>query len=321
MKAIILKGLTVLFMLMFLVGCNPNSGGQIGSVGLLMSETINDQVWGTKSYRGLLQIASKYDVNVHYKEDIKSQLQVENAIKEFDKVGVTLIFGNGHEFSNYFSHIAKDYPHIHFVSINGEAIEDNTTSLNFEGYAMGYFGGMVAAEMTTSQEIGVIPAYNWQAEVQGFIDGAKYQNESITVHVSSVGDWNDIDGGLQMFEEQLAEGVDVFYPAGDGFNVPIIEKVKENGLYVIGYVSDQHELGSKTVLTSTVQHVDQLFLFAAESFDIGNLESGNYSFDFKEEAITLGEFSSIVPAEFVEEMENHVKTYIETGKLPSHVKE
>ena len=316
MKAILTKSFAILFMLMFLVGCNTNSGGNIGSVGLLMSETINDQVWGTKSYRGLLQIASKYDVNVHYKEDIKSQLSVENAIKEFDKVGVTLIFGNGHDFAEYFSKIAKDYPHIHFVSINGTATEDNTTSLCFEGYAMGYFGGMVAAKMTTSLEIGVIPAYSWQAEVQGFIDGAKYQNDSVTVHVSNVGNWNDIDGGLQMFEAQLAEGVDVFYPAGDGFNVPIIEKAKENGLYVIGYVSDQHELGSKTVLTSTVQHVDQLFLYAAESFDKGKLESGNYSFDFKEEAITLGTFSSVVPDDFVEEMKKHVKTYIETGKLP-----
>jgi len=320
MKAIILKSFVVLSMLMFLIGCNANSGGKIGNVGLLMSETINDQVWGTKSYRGLLQIASKYDVNVHYKEDIKSQLSVENAIKEFDKVGVTLIFGNGHDFAYYFSNIAKDYPHIHFVSINGEATEDNTTSLCFEGYAMGYFGGMMAAKMTTSLEIGVIPAYDWQAEVQGFIDGAKYQNENVTVHVSAVGDWNDIDGGIQMFEEQLSEGVDVFYPAGDGFNVPIIEKVKENGLYVIGYVSDQHDLGSKTVLTSTVQHVDQLFLYAAESFDNGTLESGNYSFDFKDEAITLGKFSSVVPDEFVEEMQQHVKAYIETGKLPSNVK-
>lgn len=320
MKAIYLKGFAVLFILMFLVGCNTNSEGKIGNVGLLMSETINDQVWGTKSYRGLLQISSKYDVNVHFKEEIKSQLSVENAVKDFDRAGVTLIFGNGNEFAEYFAHIAQDYPHIRFVSINGKATEENTTSLGFEGYAMGFFGGMVAAEMTTSLEIGVIPAYEWQPEVQGFIDGAKCQNERVTVHVSAVGDWNDINRGLKMFEEQLAEGVDVYYPAGDGYNVPVIEKAKENGLYVIGYVSDQHDLGSKTVLTSTVQHVDQLFLHAAESFDKGTLESGNYSFDFQEEAITLGTFSSVVPEEFVEEMENHVKKYIETGELPSKVK-
>ncbi|MGM9927399.1 MAG: BMP family ABC transporter substrate-binding protein [Bacillus sp. (in: firmicutes)] len=320
MKAFILKGFAVLLMLIFLVGCNTNSEGKIGNVGLLMEETINDQVWGTKSYRGLLQISSKYDVNVHIKEDIKSQMAVENAVKDFDKAGVTLIFGNGHEFAEYFTRLAQDYPHIHFVCINGKATEENTTSLGFEGYAMGFFGGMVAAEMTTSLEIGVIPAYEFQPEVQGFIDGAKYQNEDVVVHVSAVGDWNDINRGLKMFEEQLAEGVDVYYPAGDGYNVPVIEKAKENGLYVIGYVSDQHDLGSKTVLTSTVQHVDQLFLHAAESFDNGTLESGNHSFDFKDGAITLGTFSSVVPEDFVEEMENHVKNYIETGKLPTKIK-
>ncbi|MGN1386937.1 MAG: BMP family ABC transporter substrate-binding protein [Bacillus sp. (in: firmicutes)] len=318
MKAIYLKGVAAIFFIFLLAGCNTDKEGKIENVGLLMSETINDQVWGTKGYRGLLQIASEYDVNVHFKEDIRSLMSAENAVKEFDKAGVTLLFGNGHEFAEYFSEIAKDYPHIHFVSINGEATEDNMTSLSFDGYAMGYFGGMVAAEMTESDEIGVIPAYEWQPEVKGFIDGAKYQNKNVTVHVSAVGDWNDIDGGLQKFEEQLAEGADIFYPAGDGFNVPIIEKVKENGLFVIGYVSDQHDLGSKTVLTSTVQHVDQLFLYAAENFNKGTLESGNYFFDFKDGAVTLGEFSSVVPDDFVKKIQTYVQNYIQSGKLPSN---
>lgn len=317
MKAMFIKGFSVLALLLSLVGCSSNNEGKIGNVGLLMSETINDQVWGTKSYRGLLQIASQYDVNVHFKEDINSQLSVEIAVKEFDQAGVTLIFGNGHLFAEYFTRISDDYPHIHFVSINGVAENENTTSLSFDGYAMGYFGGMVAAKMTNSLEIGVIPAFDWQSEVKGFIDGARYQNENVDVHIASVEDWNDIEGGLQKFEELFAEGVDVYYPAGDAFNVPIIEKVKEKGLYAIGYVSDQHDLGAKTVLTSTVQHVDQLFLHAAESFDKGMLKSGNQSFDFQEEAISLGEFSSVVPDEFVAEMNQHVQTYIETGKLPS----
>ena len=317
MKAIYLKGIATIFLIFILTGCNNNNEGNISNVGLLMSETINDQVWGTKGYRGLLQIASKYDVDVHFKEDIKSLMAVKNAVKEFDQAGVTLLFGNGHEFAEYFSEIAGEYPHIQFVSINGEASEENTTSLNFDGYAMGYFGGMVAAKMTESGEIGIIPAFDWQPEVQGFIDGAKCQNENVTVHVSAVGNWNDIDSGLQKFEEQRADGVDIFYPAGDGFNVPIIEKVKENGLFVIGYVSDQHDLGAKTVLTSTVQHVDQLFLLAAEKFNNGTLESGNYNFDFKEGAITLGEFSSVVPEDFVKEMQTYVQTYIQTDKLPS----
>ena len=91
---------------------------------------------------------------------------------------------------------------------------------------MGFFGGMVAGHMTKTNNIGVIAAFEWQPEVEGFYDGALYENKDVEVSIKYVGHWDDDSKAFQMLDELLANQIDVVYPAGDGFNVPVIEKSK-----------------------------------------------------------------------------------------------
>ena len=112
----------ILLSLLLLGGCGqPLATGKVEKVGLLVPETINDQVWGTKGYRGLLQIQSSLGVDVFFKEGMNSPELVEEAVKEFDRQGVNLIYGHGNEFAVYFNKISMKYPEIHFISFNGDA--------------------------------------------------------------------------------------------------------------------------------------------------------------------------------------------------------
>ncbi|WP_082252815.1 BMP family ABC transporter substrate-binding protein [Bacillus sp. FJAT-27251] len=308
----------ILLSLLLLGGCGqPLSTGEIKKVGLLVPETINDQVWGTKGYRGLLKIQSRFNIDVYYKEGMNSQALVEDAVAEFDRNGVNLVFGHGNEYAVYFNNFSKKYPDIHFISFNGDAKNDNTTSLNFEAYAMGFFGGMVAAHMSEADHLAVIAAFEWQPEVEGFYEGAAFYNNDVEVDIRYVGHWDDHEKALDILGKVLNGGADVIYPAGDGYNVPVIEKVKENGLYVIGYISDQSDLGESTVLTSTVQHVDQLYELVASKYNAKDLKSGNLFFDFQDGVISLGKFSPKVDEPFRQEMKMHISNYKETGKLPN----
>lgn len=302
------------FMLAACVEKKPQ--GKLEKVGLLVPETVNDQVWGSKGFNGLLKIQSKFNVEVFYKEGMNSERAVNQAVKEFAQKGVNLIFGHGSEYAVYFNEISRDYPDIHFVSFNGDAKNDNTTSLNFKAHAMGFFGGMVAAHMSNNKKVGVLAAYEWQPEIEGFYQGALAENNETYVDIQYVGNWDDKNKAIQLVDRMMANGVDVVYPAGDGFNVPVIEKVKEQGLYVIGYVSDQSDLGESTVLTSTIQEVDLLYEKIANEFNSGNLKSGNQSYDFQDDVISLGKYSPSVSKEFIGKMDEHVKLYKETGKLP-----
>ncbi|WP_044748690.1 BMP family ABC transporter substrate-binding protein [Bacillus alveayuensis] len=314
------KPLLATFLCIFILsGCQPlvQTSGELEKVGLLVPQTINDQVWGTKGYKGLLNIQSQFKVDVFYKEGMDNEAVITQAVEEFQRKGVNLIFGHGSEYAQYFNRLAPEYPNIHFVCFNGEAKEKNVTSLNFKGNAMGFFGGMVAGKMTKTGKVGVIAAFEWQPEVNGFFEGALYQNENVDVEIRFVQHWGDVRRALELLDELIADGVDVVYPAGDGYNVPVIEKLKQHGLYAIGYVTDQSDLGKATVLTSTVQHVDRLYKLVAKQFNEGKLKSGNLYFDFQDGVISLGKFSPLVDEEFRQSLADEIERYKKTGKLPN----
>jgi transcriptional activator of comK gene len=312
------RWVALLFLLSFLVSCGQtDSDTGVKKVGLLVPDTIDDQVWGTKGYKGLLQIKSQFEVDVFYKEGITTEAATRSAVDEYVDKGVNLIFGHGSEYATIFNDIADEYPDVHFVFFNGNTRKENVTSLNFEGHAMGFFGGMVAGEMTETNKIGIIAAFEWQPEINGFYEGVLFQNDEVDVDIGYVQNWDDDEKAISLAEKMISNGVDIIYPAGDGYNVPVIERLKEEGLYAIGYVSDQSDLGKETVYTSTVQHVDQLYLLVAEKFNKGELASGNLSFDFQDEVISMGVFSPKVDENFIAELKDYIKQYKETGDLPS----
>lgn len=308
----------ILLILFLLTGCGQAAtGGKLEKVGLLVPDTINDQVWGTKGYKGLLKIQSEMNVDVYYKEGVNSDSEIKKAVAEFHQKGVNLIFGHGNEYQNIFRDLKNKYPDIHFVFFNGDAKGDNITSINFNGHAMGFFAGVVAAHMSKTKNIGILAAFEWQPEVEGFYQGAKFKNHNVHVEIRYVESWNDFDRALNYLDEFLKENIDVVYPAGDGYNVPVIERLKEKGLYAIGYVSNQADLGEQTVLTSTIQHVDEVYLLVAKRFNDGVLENGNLYFDFQEGVISLGKFSSLVDETFQKEIQDYIEHYKKTGKLPN----
>lgn len=315
-----IKRFGVLLLILLTLGAcgQPVKTGRLKNVGLLVPDTVNDQVWGTKGFKGLLKIQSTYNVDIFYKEGMNSETVVDRAVKEFNQKGVNLIFGHGAEYGDYFNKISKKYPNIQFVSFNGDGKNDNTTSLSFKGHAMGFFGGMVAAHMSKSHKVGIVAAYEWQPEVEGFYQGVKAENPQTNIDIEYVGNWDDSTVAVQLVDKMLNDGVDVVYPAGDGFNVPVIEQVKEQGKYVIGYVSDQSDLGKNTVLTSTIQQVDALYEKVAGEYNEGKLKSGNLFYDFQDDVVRLGKYSPLVDKKFIRKMDRTIATYKKTGKLPNN---
>ncbi|MGP7817972.1 BMP family ABC transporter substrate-binding protein [Niallia sp. 01092] len=285
-------------------------------VGLLVEGSISDQMLGTKGYKGLLTIQSQYNVEAYYKEGINSKAITDRAIKEFEGKGINIIFGQGQLFAEYFNTIADKYPSIHFVSFNGEATKNNTTTVILEGYPIGFFAGMVAGHMTTTNTIASLAAFESQSEIQGFIDGAKYENRNVTVKTSYVYDWDDQENALLLLNEQLEQNADIIYSAGNGFNIAVIEKLKEKGIYAIGYTSEQSSLGNFTVLTSTILHIPEIYDKIAKDFNEGKLLPGSLYVGIKDRFISLGKFSPKVDKNFTDRIQKEISHYIKTGELP-----
>ncbi|WP_175444131.1 BMP family ABC transporter substrate-binding protein [Alkalicoccus daliensis] len=308
-------GILAVLLLLF-SGCALAEEKKEATVGLLLTHPIEDQEWNQQGYQGALQLESELEAEIHVRENIRTFEEVSEAVEELAAEGVNLLFGHSSLYADMFMNLKDEYPEIHFVTFNESTTGENITSVNFEGYAMGYFAGMLAAETSPRGHIAAIGAYPYQPEVQGYAAGAMAHNPEIEVTLRFTESWVDKEEALLLFDELRKDGADVFYPAGDGFHKDIIEKTEDAGLYAIGYISDQYELGEETVLTSTMQHVEQVYLMVGENFISGTLEAGSLSFDFQDDAISLGTFSDAVPENTRRWLENAVEAYKETGLLP-----
>lgn len=307
----------LIFAVIIVTGCSSNVGqGKMQNVGMLLETSISDQVWAEKGYQGLNEIGETFDTDVYYKENIKTEAEVIKAVDEFVQHGVNLVFGHSSIYGKYFTDIAKNYPDLHFVYFNGGYFSDNVTSFNFNAHAMGFFAGVLSGAMTETDKVGIVAAYEWQPEIEGFFEGVKYQNPQAAVQLEFLNDWNDTQTATQIYQTMKHEGTDVFYPTGDAYSAEIIERAKQDGNYAIGYVTDQSAVGRKTVLTSTIQHVDKLYHYAAEQFNDGELEGDIKTFDFQDDAISLAPFSSDIPIAIQKQLKQMVDAYTETGLLP-----
>lgn len=312
MILLIITGATVL------AGCSFHSDqGQIQNIGMLTESSIDNQVWEEKGYKGLLQIKEKYDVKIYYKENITTEQEIGKAVDTFVHDGVNLIFGHSNIYGKYFVELSDAYPNVHFVYFNGGYFSGNVTSMNFNAHAMGFFAGMLASKMSNTDQVGIISAFEWQPEIEGFYEGAKFENPSINVHINNINGWNDKVIALQMYEKMRDNDVDVIYPAGNSFSGEIIKRASEDGIFAIGYVIDQSGFAPSTVLMSTVQHVDKLYKKSADMLNEGELEGTIMSFDFQDEIISLGTFSPVVPDSYQSYIAKAVEEYKVTGLLPN----
>ncbi|RLL45509.1 BMP family ABC transporter substrate-binding protein [Oceanobacillus piezotolerans] len=284
---------------------------------MLLDGRVNDTIWNKKGYEGLIKIENKYDIDVFYKENVDTEEEIRNAVDEFAEDGVNLVFGHSNIYGDAFTDLSKYYPDIHFVYFNGEITNDNVTSLNFNAHAMGFFGGMVAGKMTETNVVGIIGSFLWQPEIEGFYEGVKYINPQATLEIDYLKSWKDTEMAESIYERMKNDGADVFYPAGDAFSEKIIMQAEADGLYAIGYISDQRELAPDTVLTSTIQDVDKLYELAAKSFNKGKLKGEIMTFDFQEEVISMGEYHEDIPEYFKRDIKEAIEKYKETELLPN----
>ncbi|WP_077600922.1 BMP family ABC transporter substrate-binding protein [Oceanobacillus sojae] len=316
-----MKYIYYLIMLLFIIctlpACSYFETGEIQNVGFITDAEIDNNPWTEQGYQAMQEIGDKYDVDVFYEENIETMHQVQQAVDEFVNDGVNLIYGHSNIYGEYFMTLAESYPDVHFVYVNGGESRENVTSINFNAHAMGFFAGMIAGHMTSSNDIGIIAAYVWQPEIEGFFEGVKYVNKEADIKFDYINDWNNVDLALEKYNEMEQQGVDIFYPIGDSFSESIIKKAENDGLFAIGYMMDQKEVAPDAVLTSTIQHIGELYKSVADDFNKQDLEGKIYTYDFKDGYISLGELHSSIPGHVKMQVEEDIEEYIETGLLPN----
>jgi basic membrane protein A len=192
-----------------------------------------------------------------------SDTQVEQVLRNLARKNVDLIASIGFGQSQAVQTVAKEFPKVRFVLIDGVAKGDNVSSIVFKEQEGSYLVGVAAALASKSKKIGFIGGMDVpliRAFECGYAQGAKSVDPKIEVAQNMVGTtpaaWNDPAKGGELARAQFDRGVDVVFAAAGGSGMGALKAARDKGKLAIGVDSNQNYLYPGTMLTSMVKRVD-----------------------------------------------------------------
>jgi basic membrane protein A and related proteins len=232
----------------------------------------------------------KKETKINYIEvQAASDTQIEQVLRNLARKNVDLIASIGFAQSQAVQTVAKEFPKVKFVLIDGVAQGDNINSIVFKEQEGSYLVGVAAALASKSKKVGFIGGMDIpliRAFECGYAQGAKSVDPKIEVTQNMVGTtpaaWNDPAKGGELARAQFDRGVDVIFAAAGGSGMGALKTAKEKGKLAIGVDSNQDYLYPGTMLTSMVKRVDNAIYDSFMQVKNGTWKAGVTSKGLKE---------------------------------------
>lgn len=279
-------------------------------VAILTSDKITDQSWGSLAYKGQLEIGDQFEIRTTLHSDLKTdELKKQSTIEMIDD-DTDVIIGHGREFSETFTSLAENHPHVMFVTIHGTAIYENQAVYTFDQGEIDYFAALAATMKSQTKKIGVIDAIDERNIFPQFEKGLQYYDPEVNFYYKVVDNRNDGDRAIEIMEGMLANGVDVIYSKGNAYNQRVIEFAKIEGVYVIGYMEDQSYMAKDHVLTSVVNDVPQAYVAVMNDyFSDEGIPSGTRMLTENDSVYKLAPFGPMYTKEEKDYIESEIEKY------------
>ncbi len=293
MKKILILGLALCMMISF-VGCsNDAESGEVSEdtfkVALLLPGTTNDGGWNTTAYNGLMAIEKEFGAEVSYTESVP-QSDMEEVFRNYAMSDFDLIIGHGFEFGDAALRVAPDYTDaIFMVTSTDISQEPNVISLLTDNQQQGFLQGVVAAIVSETGVIGGVGGMEIPpitADLQGYEAGALYARPDVEVINVMTGSFDDAASAKEQATAMIDAGADVVMHDADHAGLGVIEAADAAGVYSIGSIGVQFDLGDK-VLMCGVTDMNQAFIEMAQKVVDGSIESQNYIMGVKENVVSM----------------------------------
>jgi basic membrane protein A len=180
------------------------------------------------------------------------------AIRTYASQDYDLVIAHGSQYGESLKAIAPEFPEVSFAW--GTTLDTfgipNVFAYEAASHQGGYVNGVLAANLTTSNVIGIIgPIETGDAKlyVDGFKAGALATNPEITVHVEYIGSFSDVVLASETATRFVSEGADVLTGTAQ-MVVGATTIANENGALWFGTQSNQTSLAPSIVVASQVYH-------------------------------------------------------------------
>ena len=278
---------------------------------MLSDVGLGDQSFSDSAFNGLTKARDELGILFDYRE-LKESETYEKGLTELVEEDHDIIVGLGFMVQTDLEKVAKKYPDQHFILIDAVSELENVTSITFKEDEGSFLTGVVAALATKSNKLGFIggddvPLINKFED--GFIEGAKSVNPSITVEVKYAGDFGNDQLGAQIARDMIQKDVDVLYAAAGFTGVGMLKEAQANKVLAIGVDTDQYFYAEKAVVTSMLKKVDTaMYQLAEQLIKDGKISEGHIELGIKDNGIDLAPLR-VVP--FSEEQQQTIDDWKE----------
>jgi basic membrane protein A len=247
-----------------------------------------DKSFNQSAFEGATRF--KKDTNISFIEvQASSDTQAEQVLRALARKKLDLIASIGFSQTQAVQKVAKEFPNVKFVLIDGIAAGPNISAVLFKEQEGSYLVGVAAAAASKSKKIGFIGGIDIpliRTFACGYAQGAKSVNAKVDVTENMVGTtsaaWNDPAKGGELARSQFERGVDVVYAVAGGSGLGTLQMAKEKGKLAIGVDSNQNALYPGTMLTSMVKRVDNAVYDSFMQIKNGTWKAGTVSKGIKE---------------------------------------
>ena len=221
-----------------------------------------DKSFNQSAFEGASRFKQETGINF-IEVQASSDTQAEQVLRGLARKNLDLIASIGFAQQAAVQKVAKEFPKVRFVLIDGVAQGANVNSITFKEEEGSYLVGVAGAMASKSKKLGFIGGIDIpliRTFACGYTQGAKAVNPKVEVFSNMVGTtaaaWNDPAKGGELARSQFDRGVDVVFAVAGGSGMGTLQTAKEKGKLAIGVDSNQNALYPGSILTSMVKRVD-----------------------------------------------------------------
>ena len=230
----------------------------------LYSSNDSDRSFTDAARAGLERATKEFGISVTERR-MSAEENVNDVIKQVADTGASPIIAVGYQNVMPVLNLAERYPNTRFTVIDGlvPPLFPNVQSIIFKDHEGAFLVGIIAAKISKNAHIGFVGGMDIPVIRNfsvGFLQGARYADQDITVDVDFVGEtpaaWSNQPRAHELAMKQFDAGADVIFAAAGGAGLGVLKAAHETGHFAIGVDTNQNGLYPGKVLTSLVKRVD-----------------------------------------------------------------
>jgi basic membrane protein A len=273
-----------------------DAGGSKAKVAIVLTRP-QDSAFGKPATDAADKIKSELGNDVTVQGGL-AQAQVAQTLSGYASRGYQLILIDGAEMQQQAQQVAAKFPKVRFVVVNGNAnAAPNLSSATYEWEQSGFLAGIAAGIATKTNKVGTMSSIKIppiQGLYYGFQQGVKLVNPNAKTVNSYMGT-NNPDTGLSanLTSAQASQGNDAVFTVATGADPGVFRAAGQKGILVVGYGTDESNLGPKATLTSSLVDYENTMFTMAKLFDAGQLKPIVYTYGFKDKTFSLAPITNV----------------------------